>query len=262
LKGIILAGGLGTRLKPLTLVVSKQLLPIYNKPLVYYPISTLMLAGLREILVIVMPTQKNRFVELLGNGNQFGISFEYLIQESPGGIAESIILAENFLKGDRACLILGDNIFNGPGLGRALSLHSKVNGAHIFGYSVRDPHAFGIATLSDDDQEVLSLEEKPVNSKSNIAVPGLYFFDETAPSLAKTLEPSKRGELEIIDLLEKYREKGLLTLEMLPRSTAWFDTGTFEDMHDASTYVRILEERTGNKVSDPLDIARIQGWVK
>jgi len=261
LKGIVLAGGSGKRLAPLTTVASKQLLPIYNKPLIYYSISTLMLAGIRDILIIIAPDQKDKFLALLSDGKQFGLQLRYAIQERPAGLAESMIISEDFLNGERSCLILGDNIFHGPGLGRALSLNANVLGAHIFGYTVKNPTPYGIATL-DDEMSVIKLEEKPIQSESHIAIPGLYFFDSKASGFAKEIKPSLRGELEILDLLEIYRKRDELELEMLPRGTAWFDSGTFSDMHDASTYVRLMEERTGNRVGDPNEIASLQGWVR
>lgn len=260
MKGIILAGGAGTRLSPLTKVASKQLLPIYDKPLIYYPISTLMLAGLKEILIIVAPSEISKFESLLGDGSQFGINFRYAIQEEPKGLAESLIIAEDFLTGESSCLALGDNIFHGPGLGRALAKYSTLVGAQIFGYSVKNPEAYGIATV-DQKGNVTKLTEKPLNSKSNLAIPGLYFFDSRASGFARSLKPSNRGELEILDVLECYRVRTQLKLEKLPRGTAWFDSGTFTDMHDASTYVRLMEERTGVRVGDPTDVARVQDWL-
>lgn len=260
MKGIVLAGGLGTRLMPLTKVASKQLLPVYDKPLVYYPLSTLMLANVREILVIAAPNQIERFRELLGDGNDFGILISYKVQENPLGIAESLILGEEFLLWSKSALILGDNLFHGPGLGRRLEAFNKVNGAQIFGYRVQDPSSYGVATV-DNKNKVTALVEKPKNSESKIAIPGLYFFDETASSRAKELKPSGRGEIEILDLLKSYLADKDLNLEMLPRGTAWFDSGTFDDLHEASTYVKLMQERTGERVGDPLEIARIRGWI-
>jgi glucose-1-phosphate thymidylyltransferase len=260
MKGIVLAGGLGTRLSPLTKVASKQLLPVYDKPLVYYPISTIMLAKIREILVIAVPNQIERFKELLGDGEDFGILISYKIQEKPAGIAESLILAEEFLSGSKSALILGDNLFHGSGLGRRLEAYNNVVGAQIFGYHIQDPSQYGVATVNSKDK-VTALVEKPKNSESKIAIPGLYFFDETASSRAKALRPSSRGELEILDLLKSYLADTLLNLEMLPRGTAWFDSGTFDDLHEAGTYVKLMQERTGERVGDPLEIAKIRGWV-
>lgn len=219
-----------------------------------------MLAGLREILIIVAPHEKDKFVNLLGSGEKFGVNFKYAVQPHPEGLAQSLIIAEEFLHGDSCCLILGDNIFHGAGLGRALSRNTSIDGAHIFGYPVVNTSAYGIATLSKDGK-VLRLEEKPNKSDSNLAIPGLYFFDSQAPAFAKIIKPSPRGELEILDVLERYRVAKKLTLEKLPFGTAWFDSGTFTDMHDAASYVRIMEERTGIRVGDPEEVARIQGWV-
>lgn len=260
MKGIVLAGGLGTRLRPLTRVASKQLLPVYDKPLVYYPLSTLMLANIKEILIISAPNQIESFEELLGTGQEFGLKIAYKIQEKPSGIAESFILAEEFLGDSKSALVLGDNLFHGPGLGRKLEAFNNVKGAHIFGYHVQDPSSYGVVTLNELNI-VTGLHEKPINSESKIAIPGLYFFDETASYRAKELKPSTRGELEIIDLLRSYLNDAALNLEMLPRGTAWFDSGTFDDLHEAATYVKLMQERTGERVGDPLEIAKIRGWV-
>jgi glucose-1-phosphate thymidylyltransferase len=261
MKGIILAGGLGTRLHPLTKITSKQLLPIYDKPLIHYPLSTLMLAGIKNVLIIAAPARLERFQELLGDGQEFGVSIEYKVQQAPNGIAESLIIAEEFLSGANSALILGDNLFHGPGLGRRLESFKEVVGAQIFGYNVQDPSPYGVATVNKDNS-VNSLVEKPRNSESKTAIPGLYFFDETASSRAKKLKPSARGELEILDLLKLYLEDDLLRLEMLPRGTAWFDSGTFDDLHEAGTYVKLMQERTGERVGDPLEIAKFRGWIK
>ncbi len=260
MKGIILAGGLGTRLYPLTKIASKQLLPIYDKPLIYYPISTLMLANLREMLIIAAPNQIENFIDLLGNGKDFGLSLSYKIQEKPAGIAESLVLAEKFLNGSKSALVLGDNLFHGSGLGRRLEVFNDTVGAQIFGYHVQDPSPYGVATINNLNM-VTALHEKPKNSDSKIAIPGLYFFDETAPRRAKALKPSVRNELEILDLLKSYLADSSLNLEMLPRGTAWFDSGTFDDLHEAGTYVKLMQERTGERVGDPLEIAKIRGWV-
>ena len=256
----MLAGGLGTRLNPLTKVASKQLLPVYDKPLIYYPLSTLMLANLREILVIAAPNQVERVRELLGNGDGFGLRISFKIQNNPAGIAESLILAEEFLGCSKSALILGDNLFHGSGLGRRLEAFNEVVGAQIFGYHVQDPSPYGVATLNNLGT-VTSLHEKPKNSESRVAIPGLYFFDESAPLRAKELKQSARGEFEILDLLKSYLSDASLNLEMLPRGTAWFDSGTFDDLHEAGTYVKLMQERTGERVGDPLEIAKIQGWV-
>ena len=260
MKGIVLAGGLGSRLYPLTKVASKQLLPVYDKPLVYYPISTLMLANIREILLIAAPNQIAGFQALLSDGQEFGLNISYKIQERPAGIAESLILAEEFLSGSKSALVLGDNLFHGSGLGRRLEAFSKIHGAQIFGYHVQDPSPYGVAVVNEENI-VKALVEKPKNSESKIAIPGLYFFDETASERAKKLIPSSRGELEIIDLLNSYLGSGTLNLEMLPRGTAWFDSGTFDDLHEAGAYVKLMQERTGERVGDPLEIAKFRGWV-
>jgi glucose-1-phosphate thymidylyltransferase len=260
MKGIILAGGLGTRLSPLTKINSKQLLPVFNKPLIFYPLSTLMLAGIREICIISNQKFLPTYRELLNNGSDLGIRIKYLEQEKPNGIAESLIIAEKFLEGSKSALILGDNIFHGPGLGRKLKEFNNVAGAKIFGYRVKSPESYGVATI-DKNGKVINLEEKPKTNSSNIVVPGLYFFDENAPSYAHEIEFSSRGEMEIISLLQIYLKREMLGLEMLPRGTAWFDSGTFEDLHDASTYVRLMEERTGELVGDPREVSHNQGWT-
>ena len=260
MKGIVLAGGLGTRLNPLTKIASKQLLPVFDKPLIYYPLSTLMLANIREILVIAAPDQIERFKELLGEGLEFGQKIAYKTQEKPAGIAESLILAEEFLEGSKSALILGDNLFHGPGLGRRLEAFNNVDGAQIFGYRVQDPSPYGVATVNESGI-VTALIEKPNNSESKIAIPGLYFFDQSASIRARKLKPSSRGELEILDLLKSYLFDASLQLEMLPRGTAWFDSGTFNDLHEAGTYVKLMQERTGERVGDPLEIAKMRGWV-
>ncbi len=260
MKGIVLAGGLGTRLSPLTKIASKHLLPVYDKPLIFYPLSTLMLANIRDVLLITSPNQLDRFRQLLGNGEDLGLRLSYITQEKPSGIAESLILAEEFLDGSKSALILGDNLFHGPGLGRRLEEFNKVKGSQIFGYHVQDPRPYGVARLNESNR-VIALYEKPTNSESKVAIPGLYFFDETASRRARVLRPSSRGELEILDLLESYLRDGALNLEMLPRGTAWFDSGTFDDLHEAGTYVKLMQERTGERVGDPIEIARIRGWI-
>jgi glucose-1-phosphate thymidylyltransferase len=260
MRGIVLAGGLGTRLNPLTKVVSKQLLPVYDKPLIYYPLTTLMLANIREILLIAAPNQIEKFKELLGEGHDFGLEISYKVQEKPSGIAESLILADQFLEGSKSVLILGDNLFHGSGLGRRLETFNKVVGAQIFGYHVQDPSPYGVARVNHANV-VVGLDEKPKNSLSKIAIPGLYFFDETAPKRAREQRPSTRGELEILDLLKSYLADTKLNLEMLPRGTAWFDSGTFDDLHEAGSYVKLMQERTGERVGDPLEVAKIRGWV-
>ncbi len=260
MKGLILAGGRGSRLNPITRVANKQLLPIYDKPLIYYPISTLMLANIQEVLLITSTNQIEKFRDLLGNGEDFGLALSYQVQEKPFGIAQSLILAEDYLNGAKSALILGDNLFHGPGLGRRLKSFDKVVGAQVFGYHVQDPSPYGVATINSENK-VTALVEKPSNSESKIAIPGLYFFDETGSGRAKELVPSNRGELEILDLLKSYLAESALNLEMLPRGTAWFDSGTFDDLHEASIYVKLMQERTGERVGDPLEIAKMHGWV-
>jgi glucose-1-phosphate thymidylyltransferase len=260
MKGIVLAGGQGKRLSPLTKVASKQLLPVYDKPLIYYPLSTLMLANIREILVIADPDQIEVFKKLLMEGQEFGIKISYKIQEKPSGIAESMILAEEFLEDSKSALILGDNLFHGSGLGRRLEAFNDVNGAQIFGYHVQDPSPYGVATI-DEKNSVTALVEKPGNSQSKIAIPGLYFFDQSASKRARELKPSARGELEILDLLQSYLADAALNLEMLPRGTAWFDSGTFDDLHEAGAYVKLMQVRTGERVGDPLEIAKFREWT-
>jgi glucose-1-phosphate thymidylyltransferase len=260
MKGILLAGGRGTRLFPVTKAVSKQMLPIYNKPLIYYPLATLMLAGIREIIVITNPHDKAGFENLLGDGSNFGITLKFVVQDNPRGIAESIIIAEDFIGDDEFCLILGDNIFHGPGLGRDLMKHRDISGGIIFGFQVKNPNDYGIAVF-DSHGDLVELIEKPSNYVSNVAVTGLYFYDSSVIELAKNLVPSDRGELEITDLNKELLENGNLTIQMLPRGTSWLDTGTFDGMHDASSFVRIMEERTGVLIGDPSEVARHQGWI-
>ena len=260
MKGIILAGGRGTRLFPLTKVTSKQLLPVYDKPLIYYPLSTLMLAGVQEVLVITTPEDNQTFQNLLGDGSQFGIEIQYLIQHQPNGLAEGIKLAGDFLSGEGFAFILGDNIFYGAGLGRELMKYQRTSGAHVFGYSVSNPSDYGVAEIGSDGR-VISLEEKPSKPKSSIAITGLYFYDEFAVEYANQLKPSPRGELEITDLNRRYLEMGKLQCTILPRGTAWLDTGSFKALHDAATFVRITEERTGLRIGDPNDVAKVQGWT-
>ena len=259
MKGVILAGGRGSRLTPLTLVTSKQLLPIYDKPLIYYPLSTLMLAGIRQILIITTSEDQPMFKKLLGNGSDFGIEIYYAIQLEPKGLAQGILIAQDFLGDDTFAFILGDNIFYGQGLGRELQKFHEIDGAHIFGYEVSNPTDYGVA-LFDKTGKIINLEEKPANPKSNIAITGLYFYDKFASEYAKSLSPSSRDELEITDLNKIYLNLGKLNCTILPRGTAWLDTGTFNGLHDASTFVRITEERTGLKIGDPLEISKVQGW--
>jgi glucose-1-phosphate thymidylyltransferase len=260
MKGIILAGGTGSRLQPLTAVLSKQLLPVYDKPLIHYPISTLMAAGIREILVITTPQDEHLFRMLLGDGSEIGVNFQFRSQEKPLGIPQAFLIGDDFIGQDKVALVLGDNIFFGPGLGRQLETFKQTSGALVFGYSVSDPERYGVAEL-DKSGKVLSLEEKPKKPKSNVSVTGLYFYDNSVISRAKLLRPSARGELEITDLNRNYLESGELNLILLSRGTAWLDTGTFNALHDASTFVRVIEERQGTKVACLEEIAWRNGWV-
>ncbi len=260
MRGIILAGGTGTRLYPITRAVSKQLLPVYDKPMVYYPLSTLMLCGLREILVITTPHDQPAFERLLGDGGHLGLSLRYQVQDAPNGLAEALILGEEFLDGDKCALILGDNLFYGPGLGTQLATHREVSGALIFAYQVADPTAYGVGEF-DGSGRVLSIEEKPENPKSSFAVPGIYFYDERASAFARTLTPSARGELEITALNNLYLERGELRVEVLSRATTWLDTGTHESLYEAGGLIRTIQHRTGLRVGDVEQIARDQGWV-
>ena len=260
MKGVILAGGKGTRLNPLTTVVSKQLLPVYDKPLIYYPLSTLMLAGIRDILIITTTEDQALFKKVLGDGADLGISISYAIQSEPKGLAHGILIAKQFLAGESFAFILGDNLFYGQGLGRELQKFQDIQGAHVFGYAVSNPSEYGVASI-DEKGNVTSLEEKPENPTSNIAITGLYFFDNRAVGFAEALKPSKRGEIEITDLNSFYLQLGELSCTILPRGTAWLDTGSFNGLHDAATFVRITEERTGLRIGYPKDAARVQGWI-
>lgn len=255
-----MAGGSGSRLAPLTITVNKQLLPIFDKPLIYYPLSTLMLAGIREFMLISSPNEIKNFKRLLGNGEIYGISIEYEVQSKPKGIAHGLLLAEDFIVGNKTGLILGDNLFHGYGLGRQLAEHNDIKGAQIFAYRVADPKSYGVVEINDSGK-VIGIEEKPQNPKSNLAVTGLYFYDEEAVSIAKTLKPSARGELEITDLNRVYLERNQLNVSILSRGTAWLDTGTFEGLHDASSYIKIVQERQNASVGNPYDVAKAQGWI-
>ena len=260
-KGIILAGGSGTRLYPITRVISKQLLPVYDKPMIYYPLSTLMQAGLREILVITTPHEQALFKQLLGDGSQWGIEISFAVQESPDGLAQALIIGEEFLGGSPSCLILGDNIFHGGALKDMLTRSmQRTEGSTVFGYWVRDPERYGVVEF-DADLHVLSLEEKPKQPRSNYAVTGLYFYDERASQFARELQPSPRGELEITDLNRRFLEDGSLHLERLGRGYAWLDTGTHESLQQASSFIETIETRQGLKVACPEEIAFLQGWI-
>jgi glucose-1-phosphate thymidylyltransferase len=255
-----MAGGSGSRLAPLTKTVNKQLLPIFDKPLIYYPLSTLMLAGIREFMLISTPNEISSFQKLFGSGEQFGISIEYGVQKEPKGIAQGLLVAEKFIANQKVGFILGDNLFHGHGLGRQLAQHNQIDGAQIFAYQVADPKNFGVVEI-DNGGHVVGIEEKPKNPKSNLAVTGLYFYDEEVFSIAKSLKPSARGELEITDVNRVYLERGQLHVSILSRGTAWLDTGTFEGLHDASSYIKIVQERQNASIGNPYDVAKTQGWI-
>jgi glucose-1-phosphate thymidylyltransferase len=260
MKGIVLAGGTGSRLWPITKGVSKQLLPVYDKPLIHYPLGTLFLAGIKEILIITTPEDRNSFQRLLGDGSDYGVRFEYAIQEKPNGLAEAFIIGEEFISKENVALILGDNIFYGNGLGNQLKQINPSHGATIFAYKVSDPSRYGVVEFSKE-MKVISIEEKPINPKSSYAVPGLYFYDSKVVDIAKTIKPSARGELEITTVNERYLENGKLTTKILDRGTAWLDTGTIQTLHAASSYVQIIEERQGSKISCLEEIAWRNSWI-
>ncbi len=260
MRGIILAGGTGSRLHPITQGISKQLVPVYDKPMIYYPLTTLMLAGIRDVLVITTPHEAAAFERLLGDGSQFGINISFAVQASPDGLAQAFLIGEEHIGSDTAGLVLGDNIFYGTGVGNQLSEFADIKGAAVFGYHVADPTAYGVVEF-DDQGRAISLEEKPTEPKSSYAVPGLYFYDNDVVAYAKELEPSPRGELEITDLNRRYLDEGRLQVSVLPRGTAWLDTGTFDSLNDASNFVRTIESRQGFKVGAPEEVAWRMGWL-
>ena len=260
MRGIILAGGTGSRLHPITLGISKQLVPVYDKPMIYYPLSTLILAGIREVLIITTPHEAELFQRLLGDGSQFGVNLTYAVQPRPEGLAQAFLIGADHIGDDQVALVLGDNIFYGPGMGQHLEEFADVDGGAIFGYRVSDPSAYGVVEF-DEAGRAISLEEKPAEPKSFYAVPGLYFYSADVVDLARDLRPSPRGELEITDLNCRYLAQGRLRVQVLPRGTAWLDTGTFDSLHDAASYVRTIENRQGQKIGVPEEVAWRQGFL-
>jgi glucose-1-phosphate thymidylyltransferase len=260
MKGIVLAGGTGSRLWPITRTVSKQLIPIYDKPMIYYPISTLMLAGIREILIITTPQDQSQFIELLGDGTDFGVSFQYALQPEPKGLAQAFTIGEDFLSGDSCLMILGDNIFHGAGLGRDIVSELPQSGAHIFTYEVANPSDYGILKV-DSNGLLISISEKPRDFVSNLAVTGIYFFDGNVTDIAKTVKPSERGEVEITSVIDYYLKSNSLTFTRLSRGSVWLDTGNPNSLNDAAAYVKIIEDRTGLKIACLEEISLNQGWI-